>query len=496
MQKNPTTLTDYYKTSHYLMYPKNTEMVFSNLTPRSNKLSNLPNNNDKLVVFGIQYFIKDYLIKIWDEGFFKQPKEKVIKEYKRRMDTSLGEGAVGVEQFEKLHDLGYLPLEIKALPEGSRVKTGIPILTVRNTHKDFFWLTNYIESIMSTYLWKMCTNATTAYWYKQLFLKYAEETGSSKEFCQFQGHDFSFRGMSGLEDAASSGAGHLLSFVGTDTIPAIDFLEEYYNANSEKELIGCSVPASEHAVTCIGSAISTEEEFFRDMINVRFPNGIVSLVSDTWDYWGILTNTLPKLKDDILKRNGKVVVRPDSGDPVKIVCGDHTKAVGTPEYKGSIEVLWNTFGGTINAEGYKELDSHIGLIYGDSITPERAEAILQYLEEKGFAASNVVFGIGSYTYNYSTRDTWGFAVKATYSKVDGKGYNVFKEPKTDSGTKKSHKGLLTVTKDSSGEFMVNQEVDENEYFYGNVENELKTVFLDGVLTKEETLANIRERLKG
>jgi nicotinamide phosphoribosyltransferase len=224
MKMNPLTQIDFYKADHRRQYPEGTTLVYSNFTPRSNKLSNLPDNKDKVVFFGLQYFIKDYLINSFNEGFFNRPKEDVVREYKRRMDTSLGPNAIPVDHIEALHDLGYLPLEIRALEEGSEVGMKVPSVS-----------------------------ATTARWYKRLLDKYAEETSSAAWFTQFQGHDFSFRGMSGPQDAALSGAGHLLSFVGTDTVPAIDFMEHYYGADAEKELIGCSVPATEHSVMCMGS---------------------------------------------------------------------------------------------------------------------------------------------------------------------------------------------------------------------------------------------------
>ena len=494
---NPLNAIDFYKADHRRQYPEGTTLVYSNLTPKANHLSNLtPSVPNEIVFFGLQHFLKEYLTDAWNDGFFKLPKDEVVAAYKRRMDTSLGADAVPVDHIEALHDLGYLPLEIRAVPEGSKVSMRVPCLTVHNTHGDFFWLVNYIESVLSCSLWKSCVSATTAHWYKNLFLEYAEKTGGDKEFVPFQGHDFSFRGMSGIQDAMLSGAAHLTSFVGTDTVLAIDLLEEFYGADAEKELIGCSVPATEHSVMCMGTQES-EIETFRRLITDLYPSGIVSIVSDTWDFWKVITEYLPELKDEIMARNGspianKVVIRPDSGDPVDIICGtckgtlpDH---LGTPEEKGAVECLWDTFGGTINEKGYKVLDSHIGLIYGDSITPQRAKAILAGLEAKGFASSNVVFGIGSYTYQHVTRDTYGFAVKATYGVVNGEGREIFKDPATDNGLKKSARGLLKVI---------------NGKLYDQVEPtawedcgicELKTVFLDGHMFNQTTLTEIRERL--
>ena len=314
--------------------------------------------------------------------------------------------------------------------------------------------------------------------------------GSDKGFIPWQGHDFSFRGMSGIEDAVLSGAAHLLSFAGTDTIPAIDFLEEYYGANAEQELIGGSVAATEHSVMCMGTQ-DDELGTFRRLIEEVYPTGIVSIVSDTWDFWQVITSFLPALKSTILSRDGKVVIRPDSGDPVKIIAGDKDAPVGSPAYKGAIECLWETFGGTITEKGYRLLDPHIGLIYGDSITPDRQVSILNGLKEKGFASYNVVLGIGSFTYEYVTRDTFGFAMKATYGEVYGEGRAIFKDPKTDDGTKKSAKGLLKVFRNSAtGKLDVKDECSWEEENTG----ELITVFKDGKLVVHQSLAEIRKKL--
>lgn len=486
MDIQPTSLKDGYKVGHIFQYPDKTELVYSNETPRCSRIKGI----DEVVGFGLQYFIKEYLIKQWNEKFFGKPKEEVVVKYKRRIDNYLGKDCITYKHIEDLHDLGYLPLEIKALPEGSLIPLKVPFFTIVNTKPEFFWLTNFFETLISCVTWGPCTSATTAHQYKKILTKYADETVGNRDFVQWQGHDFSFRGMFGVEAALMSGAGHLLSFTGTDTIPALDFLEEYYGADCEKELIGGSVPATEHSVMCMGGK-DGEINTFERLINKIYPKGIVSVVSDTWDFWQVVTEFLPKLKDQILARDGKLVIRPDSGDPVKIICGDKNAPEGSPEYKGAIQCMWETFGGTITEKGYKLLDSHIGLIYGDSITLERCEQICSQLKEKGFCSYNVVFGIGSYTYQYVTRDTFGFAIKATYGVVDGEPREIFKQPKTDSGMKNSARGLLHVYKDSTtGKYVLQDQVDD---FLEGVSC-LDTVFKDGKLTKDQTLQEIRERL--
>lgn len=488
MKLAPIFLKDGYKVGHKFQYPQGTTLVYSNLTPRKSRNADV----QEIVFFGLQYFIKEYLIRQFDEEFFRRPKADVLREYARRMDCYLGKDSIPYQHIGDLHDLGYLPLEIKALPEGCLVPMRVPIFTIKNTHPAFFWLTNMLETVLSAVLWKPSTSATTAFEYLRTFTRYAKETvGGDMSFIAWQGHDFSFRGMSGIEDAVMSGAAHLLSFSGTDTIPAIDFLETYYHADCERELIGGSVPATEHSVMCMGTQ-DGEIKTFERLITDIYPAGIVSIVSDTWDFWQVITEFLPQLKDRILARAGKVVIRPDSGDPVKIIVGDVDAAPGSPAFKGAIECMWETFGGTITPKGYKLLDGHIGLIYGDSITPARQREILEGLKAKGFASYNVVLGIGSWTYEYVTRDTFGFAMKATYGEVDGAGRDIFKDPKTDDGTKKSAKGLMQVYKDGvTGKLALKDQCSWEEEGKG----ELKTVFKDGKLVVDWTLAQIRERVR-
>ncbi|MDG5490253.1 nicotinate phosphoribosyltransferase [Psychroserpens sp. SPM9] len=481
---NPLLYTDGYKVDHRRQYPEGTTLVYSNWTPRKSRIEGV----DEVVFFGLQYFIKKYMIEDFNTNFFNQPKAEICKRYTRRINNYLGPNQVGISHIEALHDLGYLPMVIKALPEGAQVPIRVPMVTMYNTKAEFFWLTNYFETLLSTTLWMPCNSATIAKQYRKILDAYANETSSIPEFVDWQGHDFSMRGMAGLEAAMLSAAGHLLSFTGTDTIPTIDFLETYYNANSDTELVGGSVAATEHSVMCMGTN-SGEEETFKRLITEVYPHGIVSIVSDTWDLWKVLTEYLPNLKNEVLARDGKVVIRPDSGDPVDIICGNK-HGTTSEEKKGVIELLWDIFGGTTNAKGYKELDSHIGAIYGDSITLERATQICERLKEKGFASTNVVLGIGSFTYQYNTRDTFGFAMKATYGEVNGEGREIYKDPITDDGTKKSAKGLIKIEK-RDGSYQLKDQVSWEEEQRGA----LKEVFRDGQLVIDEDLKHIRQRIK-
>ena len=505
-QYPPTLLADFYKVSHRQQYPAGTEYVYSTWIARGSRLEGV----NHVVAFGIQAFVQKYLIDYFNDNFFDRPKQEVLDEYIRVIRFTLGVAKPDASHLADLHDLGYLPLEIKAVPEGTLVPTRVPMATIENTDARFFWLTNYIETLFSVESWMPSTSATIAFEYRKLIQAYAEKTGGDLTAVPFQGHDFSMRGMASVEAAAASGAGHLLSFTGTDTIPAILFHEKYYGADIERELVGASIPATEHSVMC-AYGNEGEIETFRHLIEDLYPGGFVSVVSDTWDLWRVLGEYLPELKDKILARDGRVVIRPDSGDPVDIIAGTELqwqRNNPADEYtlseKGVIEVLWDLFGGTVNEKGYKVLDPHIGAIYGDSITLDRADRIMDRLEAKGFCSTNVVFGIGSYTYQYNTRDTFMFALKSTWVQVNGVERQIFKDPITDDGTKKSLKGRVVVI-DNKKLYPKTQNVWSTslsvidkltlEQANGNEDVDvLKTVFFEGTPMNVQTLGEIRERL--
>jgi nicotinamide phosphoribosyltransferase len=438
----------------------------------------------------------------FQKDFFSQPKDVVCGQMRDELSMYLGT-EYDVTHFEKLHDLGYLPISVKALPEGTMVPIKVPVLTIYNTHPDFYWLTNYLETILSNLLWKPMTSATIAQQYRKVLTGWMRKTDPANAwFIDWQGHDFSMRGMDSAEAVISSGLGHLTSFSGTDSLPAIYGARKYYGAEG---FIAGSVPATEHSVMCAGGK-EDEADTFRRLLNT-YPKGILSVVSDTWDLWKVCTEHVVTLKEEILARDGKLVIRPDSGDPVDILCGTRDEIdrdwQGTPEQKGVIELLWDVFGGTINEQGYKVLDSHIGAIYGDSITIERADEICRRLEAKGFASTNVVLGIGSFTYQYNTRDTFGFAMKATYVEVlkpiEGKskeerifeGREIFKDPITDDGTKKSATGLLFVGKNDNHEITLYDKVSWEEEGMGL----LQTIYKDGEFRNTTDLTTIRQRVQ-
>jgi nicotinamide phosphoribosyltransferase len=476
-------LTDSYKLSHRDMYAEGMEVLFSTWTPRSDKIAlmaerQLPLQKSEVVFFGLSMAITKLCREF--NAWFARDTDEATNEYTVFVKRFLKQDVTG-DHIRELHEYGSLPLIIYALPEGTVTKPGVCQMVIFNKEGEkFAWLTNYVESLLSDLLWKMPTSATIARNYYTLAYHFAELTcdpvNGEYPHLNWQMHDFSFRGMSCPEDAESSALGHLLFFGGTDTIPALFAAEAVYSDFDMGDY--GSVPASEHSVGCSTQAAIlqglTADGVYKDKtaqqwldsfddfkegvpLNIKqiaelisisevldkYPDGILSWVSDTWDFWFVLTQLLPRLKTKIMARNGKLVIRPDSGDPVKIINGDPEAPFDTPAYWGAIRLLGRTFGTTVNRKGFRELDSHIGLIYGDSITLTRAEAIFRGLARNEYASSNVVLGIGSYTYQATTRDVFGYAMKATAMTFDGVEIPLFKDPVTDDGTKKSFKGFLT-----------------------------------------------------
>ena len=511
---NPLLLTDGYKTGHHQQYPKGTTLVYSNFTPRSNKYA--PKGCDQVVSFGQQMVVKQ-IHDMFQTYFFNRPKDEVISEIKQEMSWYLNSD-YDTTHFEELHDLGYLPICVKGIEEGTLVPIKVPVLTIYNTHPKFYWVTNYLETIISNLLWKPMTSATIAHQYRKVLTHWALKTDPERMwFIDWQGHDFSMRGMDSIAATISSGLGHATSFMGSDSLPVIHGARKFYGAQGP--VVG-SVNATEHSVMCAGSK-EDEVGTFRRLLET-YPTGILSVVSDTWDLWKVCTEHIVTLKEEILARDGKLVIRPDSGDPVDIICGteDYTRSklsyedvkdipAAHPSAKGVIELLWDVFGGTVNEQGYKVLDSHIGAIYGDSITIDRAEEICKRLEAKGFASTNIVLGVGSFTYQFNTRDTFGFAMKATYVELLEEkitdygnpgtevpvrvkvGREIFKDPITDDGTKKSATGLLSVFKDDNLVYQLHDHCDWNTESKG----ELQTIYKDGEYVNVVSFEEIRERLK-
>lgn len=482
-------MTDGYKLDHRRQYPPGTERIYSNFTARASRIP----GTDKVPFVGLAPYLNVYMHEQMENTFFSKPLRSVLDSYQQFLDEYLGTNDVGTEHIKALWQYKKVPLEFCALPEGTLVPLRIPSCTVENTHDDFFWMTNYFETLMSSEIWLPCTSAATALRYRRMLDNYCNLTGGDTTAVQWQGHDFSFRGMGGVHSATISGLGHLMAFTGTDSIPSIQMVRRHYVAD---QMIAMSVPATEHSVMCAGGQM--DEKRTLERLLKLYPRGIVSVVSDTWDLWRLIGQYLTDLKDFIKSRDGKLVIRPDSGDPVLILTGDDTKKPGSLARKGVIESLWDIFGGTENYKGFKVLDPHIGAIYGDAINEDRANRICQRLMEKGFCTTNVVLGIGSFTYQMTTRDVHGFALKATWAQINGHERILFKDPVTDDGTKRSARGRLVVCE--SGERGQLELIDglskEEQKMYDQV-NLLKPVWREGIrIGHPPKLSEMRKRVLG
>lgn len=486
-EQNMMLLQDFYKISHEKnMYPNGLNKLYATWTPRSNQ--HFPESQN-VVFWGLQGFIKKYLLEWFDEYFFSRPLDDVLIEYRTYIHKTFdSEAPVG--HIADLHQLGYLPLEIAALPEGSLVPYKVPCVVVTNTLPNFAWLVNFLETLFSCNMWLPSTTSTTAYLARKINEYYLDKTSDKGDSWKNSGvGDFSFRGMAGLDAAILSGAAFLTSFTKTSTIPAIKYLCDYYNADINKEIIGEWSASVEHSCTSINYAVDhNEETFFLKMVQSLYPHKSFSFVADTYNYWNFF-DIIKKYKEDIKKHKVCIRIRPDSGDPEKILCGDPNGETER-EQKGSLQLLWEIMGGTINSKGYKVLDPSIGLVYGDSITLQSHESICRHMADMGFAVENVVFGYGSYSMQYRTRDSQGWAYKITYAEINGQPVQVYKNPITSRGLKKSQKGMCFVTSN----YALQDGYDCHSIpKKGNL---LHPVFRNGKLLNETTLSEIRNRLHG
>lgn len=625
-QTSMVVMSDFYKQSHAEQYPKGITKLISYATARMSRVSK-EQCGDKLTVFGIQSYVKDFLIERFNETFFNVDVDEAIDFYKAIIGETFPMQFVDIEKFRKLHELGYLPVEVSCLPEGTRVpirsafelpegQCQIPFMSIVNTHPDFPWVTEFLESVTSSEIWYPMCIANQAYYYRQVVNKWFNVTGCDEAASKSAISEFGFRGGEGSSAATLASAAFLTSFNKTATIPAIKYLHDYYGDKYGE--IGGGMISTEHSVMCSNYAVdkgnllsqaqavdslddciglkagdlyydkadgtkiwvvidengkseypvyadtvknvntadgergtavvNIEGVFLQRLFTEIYPAGAVSVVMDSYDYWRNLQECgVGKLKDAVMSRNGTLFFRGDSGDPVDIICGErvaHYKSfearknlrmIGDTfiyaedekcwyrlekvsgkmdwvryedepvEAKGTVGLLWEMFGGTVNESGYKVLDSHVRAIYGDSITPLRAQAIYERLAIKKFAACNVALGAGSFSTQCGetidgklapfTRDTYGIAVKATWCKdKDGNERQLFKNPKTDTGKfKKSQKGLIWVGFDENGEIIARDGFTEATLPDNNM---MTPIFRDGKMLKEESLADVRNRLHG
>lgn len=616
---NPLYEADGYKVGHPIMIAPEADSEYFTWIPRS--LKYMPKGVNKIMSVGQQITVR-YLHSVFQENFFDQPVEVAIK-FTEDMSKYLGLPYT-FDGFERLHRLGYLPIKIKALEEGTFTLPNIPHMTGRTTESGFAWLGLYLETLISKLSWQCPTTATIAYQFKKNAVEWVKKTDEKNLWlADFMCHDFHARGGNPYTSIAV-GLGHASCNLGSDTLNVIPAARYYYDFD-ENQVPIFSVNASEHSVTCTGiffyqrllqeGKLDEEIKWYysfdapcegsienpdylaiAECINLRrwlrlFPTGILSVVSDTFDLWKLITYILPRCKDLIMSRDGKLVIRPDSGNPVDIICGklnnykdlsyypyedsplNHPKffedvlldevrektphgemgdieyfntylingklykatihninwnrydkqyyfidmweeakitveEVATePSYYGVIELLGNIFGYTTNEQGYRVLDPHIGAIYGDSITLERQVKIYENLANKKFAATNIVVGVGSYTYVMLTRDSAGYAAKgAWFDTIENwwpspesvepgiirKTFDIYKDPITDDGTKKSLKGLCKVDQiigaHGKSEIFVKTECTEEE----EEEGLLLTIYEDGEFYNQTTLEQIRK----
>lgn len=535
-------LSDGYKVGHKAMLAPGTTKLYGTWIPRS--IKHAPKGITKIVSFG-QQLVWKWLHDEFEENFFGENSKSEIPaehgggyerinkkqalQFVKDMSLYLGMEYDG-KHFEELWDLGYLPIKVKALPEGIETNPNIPQMTFVNTVDGFAWLTLYLETVVSALAWKPSTAATIAKLYRRQAEEWVAKTDKNNMgFVDFSCHDFSARGTDPMS-MYLFGLGHATSFKGSDTLSVIPAARYFYGVKDDEMPI-FSVNASEHSVSTTKIFTTGEQQMIADWLQI-FPKGILSIVADTFDLWKLITEYLPANKEAIMARDGKLVIRPDSGDPVDIICGyggkygtsyeEHKSimdkdSVSEYEWKGVIKLLWDIFGGTINEQGYKVLDPHIGAIYGDSITPERQKQIYERLAAKGFAATNIVLGVGSFTYQYNTRDTLGFAAKGAWFEVkpictcseteaiecskttsDGSGkcnhkqsYNIYKDPVTDDGTKKSLKGLCRVWLNPQTE---DYEVQSEQTLEQEETGLLQVIYEDGKFYNQTALTEVRERL--
>lgn len=493
---NAILLCDTYKTCHYLMYDKGLAYLTSYWVPRKSMFER--EENKKMVFFGLQAFIQEYLIKYFNDNFFDIPSDSILDTFRKYMNIQIGEGNYGTENIEALHKLGYLPLRLRALPEGSKVNMGVPCIELTNTVSGFAWLVQWVECILQAELWKTCNHATIGNMYYRLakywYGKNADEWLDPRNSFS----DFGMRGMSCINEAARCSAAWLLSANKTSTVCALPYIDKFYDADCSYNHFGQGGVSTEHAVISANNANGTDETMFlKRMLTETYKNASFSFLGDTYDYWNFVDNVIPSCKEEILSHNGKLLVRPDSGDQYETVIK-------------TVQKLWNVFGGTTNSRGFKVLDGHIGIILGDGCTLNALSKIWSKLNSMQFAANNVIFGVGAFCFSavfegdrviVNTRDVYGIAMKASYGVFDDGDGNVkevmiYKDPKTDTGgLKKSHRGLVFVEKCDGGFKYTDGLLSEDYQVYAKTHYDaMRTVFEDGRMYNRETFKTIRERL--
>lgn len=465
-QNNICLLSDSYKVTHWKQYPPNTTKIISYLEARGT--TNF--RYEGTVFFGLQYIIKKHLLR-------QQVTEEKILEAKEFYKQHFGSDLFNEEGWRYIltEYNGYLPIQIKAIPEGTYVKPLSNVLmTIENTDPKCFWLTNFLETILMQ-VWYPITIATNSFTCKKIITKYQQDT-SDEVFTDFSLHDFGMRGVSSMETASIGAMAHMTSFMGTDTVVGITAANLYYKAN----ICGFSVPASEHS-TMTSWGKDNEDEAIINMIK-QYPSGIRSVVADSYNVYDFCERIGKEpIRSLILNSDIKFVVRPDSGDPVEVL-------------SKIIDILWSGFGGTYNSKHYKVLDPHIGIIQGDGIDIEMIEKILVMMKNKKYAASNIVFGSGGGLLQRFDRDTLKFAIKCSSAIIDDKMVGVQKDPITSKGKKSKMGRLKLLPMYNTGEFHTQSSSSENDAEFNTLHDCLELVYQNGELMKEYTFDEVRQNL--
>lgn len=452
LQPNMCTIADSYKLTHWNQYPRDTELVQAYFEAR------LGARFDETVFFGLQYLLKQYL-----EG------SVVTTEHVDHADA-LAAAHFGNDKIFNRERWDYiirehggrLPVKIKAVPEGTPVPTSNVMMTVENTDPRCYWLTNHLETLL-THVWSPSTVATQSREAKKILKQYLDKTAESDAGLDFMLHDFGFRGVSSFETAALAGAGHLVNFKGTDTVPAMELLMEFYDT----DVPAFSVPATEHSVMT-SQGREGEERVLEQLLDA-YPTGILSIVIDSYDYRKFIKLAGSKYKDRILSREGKVVFRPDSGDPIEV-----TNEVLT--------LLSGHFGSTQNNKGYDTLNPKVGALWGDGIDLTDMSNILNSMAQRKWSADNIVFGMGGGLLQKINRDTQRFAFKSNYQVRSGVGYDIFKDPIDSS--KASKRGRLKLVRDGDTVKTVREEEPGKDL--------LEVVFENGQVKRSYTLDEVRK----
>jgi len=459
LAKNLILNTDSYKVSMFKQYPAGTTGVYSYIESRGGRY-------DRTVFFGLQAFIKEYLL---------APITQVDIDIADEILTAHGEpfNRAGWQYILDQHG-GYLPVIIRAVPEGTVVPVKNVLATIENTDPECFWLTTWLETALLRAVWYGTTVATQSYTIKQVILDFLERTGDPN-LIDFKLHDFGARGVSSLESAGIGGAAHLVNFMGTDTITGILFAREYYNAG----IAGFSIPAAEHS-TITSWGRDGEVDAYRNILNnFASPGSIVAVVSDSYDIYNAVENLWGgELRQQVIDSGATVVIRPDSGDPVEV-------------NRRLVEMLGKKFGYTTNAKGFKVLNN-VRLIQGDGINELTVRSILGAFMTMGWSADNIAFGMGGALLQAVDRDTQKFAMKASSAEINGKWVDVQKDPITDAG-KKSKAGRVTLWTNSGGEFAsgVTEPTGWTDKGIGQWTEALVPVYWNGNLHKDYTFDEVR-----